>query len=84
VERLPPVVELLALPYDPAGNQTSFTDALSHTTQYAYDDAGMRTKTIYPDQSTDSVTYDFAGPPDCQDFLRQLPLPEVRSLLSLV
>ncbi len=31
---------------DAAGNQVSMTDALNHTTQFVYDNAGRRTQTI--------------------------------------
>jgi RHS repeat-associated protein len=46
---------------DAAANQVAMTDALNHTTQFVYDNAGRRTQTVYPGQTTDSVTYDALG-----------------------
>jgi YD repeat-containing protein len=40
--------------YDAAGNQTSLTDALKHTTAFSYDTLNRRVQTVYPDQTTDS------------------------------
>src|SRR6266581_3924159 len=46
---------------DADGNKISETDALNHTTTYAYDNANRLILTTYPDNKTVSYTYDFRG-----------------------
>ena len=47
--------------YDANGNQISMTDSLGRITTYEYDANNRRTKTIYHDNSFDTVIYDALG-----------------------
>ncbi|OXM61365.1 LamG-like jellyroll fold domain-containing protein [Amycolatopsis vastitatis] len=47
--------------YDNAGDVTSDTDALQHTTTYRYDEAGRPTGTTLPDGTSTTRSYDPAG-----------------------
>jgi RHS repeat-associated protein/uncharacterized repeat protein (TIGR01451 family) len=53
-----PLGHVTAFAYDAAGNQISVTDALNHKTQYVYDADNRRTKSIYPDLTSESLNYD--------------------------
>ena len=50
-----------AYAYDDARNRVSLTDGNSNTTQYQYDARKRLTKTIYPDATTVTNTYDGPG-----------------------
>jgi RHS repeat-associated protein len=52
-------ISKISAAYDANGNQLSTTDALGHTTTFAYDATGMVTRETQPTSATESITTSF-------------------------
>lgn len=54
--------DITNIAYDNAGRVASITDALGYSLQFSYDPLDRLTSTLYPDETSNEVTYQFLDP----------------------